>query len=149
MKIAIGSDHGGYCLKEALIEYLKREKHNIIDVGCFCAEGCDYPEYGFKVAQLVSKKKASRGIVICKSGIGSSMVANKAKGVRAALCSNLAQAKSSRQHNDANVLVFGALYAKKETAKKMVSLWLKTKALGGRHSRRVKQIIQTEKKLFR
>lgn len=149
MKIAIGSDHGGYCLKEFLIEYLRKKKHNILDAGCYCAEGCDYPEYGFKVAELVSKKKADRGILICKSGIGYSMVANKTKGIRAALCSNSAQAKSSRQHNDANVLVLGALYVNKEAAKKIVSLWLKTKALGGRHSRRVKQIIQAEKLLFR
>jgi len=149
MKIAIGSDHGGFKLKQDIIADLKSKGHNLIDVGCFSEDPSDYPQYAFKVAELVSNKKVARGIAICKSGIGNSMVANKAKGVRAALCYNIAQAKSSREHNDANVLVLGALYTKKTTAKNTVNTWLKTKTLGGRHQRRIKQIKAIEKKLYK
>ncbi|NQT95966.1 MAG: ribose 5-phosphate isomerase B [Candidatus Omnitrophica bacterium] len=146
MKIAIGSDHGGFMLKEKMIPYLKRKGHVVLDVGCFSQEPCDYPQYAFDVAKLVGRRKADRGIAICKSGIGNSIVANKVRGSRAALCYNIAQAKSSRQHNDANILVIGAAYTDKAIAKRMLSVWLKTKALGGRHSRRVKQITRLERK---
>jgi len=145
MKIAIGSDHGGFRLKEALIESLKKSKHSVIDVGCFSKKSCDYPEYSYRVAELVSKKKADKGIAICKSRIGNSMVANKVKGIRAALCYNIKQARSSREHNDANVLVLGAAYTPAPIAKRMLSLWLKTKTLGGRHARRIKQIKTLER----
>ena len=148
MRIAIGADHGGFKLKQALVKYLKQQKHCIIDVGCFSESSCDYPEYSYAAAELVGKKKADRAIVICKSGIGNSIVANKVKGVRAALCFNLAQARSSREHNDANMLVLGAMYVKESAAEKMASLWLKTKALGGRHARRVKQIKKIERAVF-
>jgi RpiB/LacA/LacB family sugar-phosphate isomerase len=97
----------------------------------------------------VSNKIADRGILICKSGIGHSIVANKLKGVRAALCRDITQAKSSREHNDANVLVMGALYTKKNLAKRMVSVWLKTAFLGERHAQRIKQIETIESKLYR
>lgn len=146
MKIAIGSDHGGYILKQDLIEYLKKKGHNILDVGCFCPDSCDYPEYGKRVAELVGRKAADRGILICKSGIGLSMVANKIKGVRAASCYNISQAKSSREHNEANVLSLGALYTNRQMAKRIVSVWLKTKPAGGRHSRRIKQISRIERR---
>ncbi|MFC1807679.1 ribose 5-phosphate isomerase B [Candidatus Omnitrophota bacterium] len=149
MKVALGSDHGGYKLKSLLIDHLKKKGHSPIDVGCFCSDGCDYPEFGWRVADLVSKKIVAKGILVCKSGIGYSLVANKAKGIRAALCQNITQAKSSREHNDANVLVLGALYVNSSMAKRMVSTWLKTKALGGRHARRVNQIKRMESKLFR
>jgi ribose 5-phosphate isomerase B len=145
MKIAIGSDHGGFKLKRFLIDYLKKNGHNIIDVGCFNDESCDYPQYSHEAAALVSKKRADKGITICKSGIGSSIVANKVKGIRAALCYSIPQARSSRGHNDANVLALGAAYTKPAVAKKIVSVWLRTKALGGRHERRVKQIEKLEK----
>ncbi len=144
MKIAIGSDHGGFKLKKSLIDYLKKNGHNIIDAGCFNGESCDYPQYSYEVSFLVSKKRADRGITICKSGIGNSIVANKVKGIRAALCYNIAQARSSREHNDANVLALGAAYTKPTAAKRIVSVWLKTKTLGGRHARRVKQIKKLE-----
>ena len=145
MKIAIGSDHGGFRLKKILIESLKKNKHNVIDVGCFSQESCDYPQYSYRIAELVSKKKVDRGIAICKSGIGNSIAANKVKGIRAALCYNIKQARSSREHNDANVLVLGAAYTTALVAKRMLNLWLKTKALGGRHARRIKQIKNLEK----
>ena len=149
MKIAIGSDHGGFKLKNALSLYLREKKHCVIDVGCFSEDSCDYPEYSYAVAVLVAGKKADRGIVICKSGIGNSIVANKVKGVRAALCFNIAQAKSSREHNDANILALGALYVNESNAKKTVSAWLKAKTLGTRHARRVRQIKKIEKKVFK
>ncbi len=145
MKIAIGSDHGGFKLKESLIPYLKKRGHNVIDAGCFSEDSCDYPKYSREVAILVSKGIVKRGITICKSGIGNSIMANKVKGIRAALCYSMAQVKSSRQHNDANVLSLGALYTPEALAKKMVFAWHKTKALGGRHARRVKQISRFEK----
>ena len=144
MKIAIGCDHGGYLLKSGLIEYLKKKGHNILDVGCFHPKSCDYPEFGYRAARLVSKKIADRGILICKTGIGYSMVANKVKGIRAALCYSVALARSSRLHNDANVLVLAANIVSLPRAKKIVSVWLSTRALGGRHRRRVKQIKKLE-----
>ena len=149
MKIAIGSDHGGFKLKQALTEYLKQKKHCMVDVGCFSDESCDYPRYAYAAAELVGGGRVDRAIVICKSGIGNSIVANKVKGVRAALCFSMAQAISSREHNDANVLALGSLYVKEGAAKRIVSAWLKTKNLRARHARRVEQIKEIEKKVFR
>lgn len=146
MKIAIGCDHGGYLLKNRLIEYLKRKGHNILDVGCFHPKSCDYPEFGYRVAKLVSRKIADRGILICKTGIGYSMVANKVKSIRAALCYSVALARSSRLHNNANVLVLAAIYTSQARAKRIASVWLKTKAAGGRHARRVRQIARIERR---
>ena len=146
MKIAIGCDHGGYALKEKIIEYLISKKHDVLDCGCYSQEPCDYPRYAIKVAEHVSQKIADRGILICKSGIGNTIAANKVKGARAALCSNVTQAKSSRQHNDANILSLGALYVSEKTAKRMISTWLNTDALTGRHARRVRQIISYERR---
>ncbi|MDD5504561.1 MAG: ribose 5-phosphate isomerase B [Candidatus Omnitrophica bacterium] len=149
MRIAIGSDHGGFELKKDIIEYLKKRNYCVVDVGCFNPDDCDYPQYSFAVAGLVGAKKVDRGIAICKSGIGNSIVANKVKGVRAALCFNVAQARSSREHNDANMLVLGALYVKKSTVRSMLCAWLKTSALAGRHARRVRQIKKIETKVFK
>lgn len=145
MKIAIGCDHGGYQLKNSLIEYLKKKGHSILDVGCFQPKSCDYPEFGYKVAGLVSRKIADRGILICKTGIGHSIVANKVRGVRAALCYSVALARSSRLHNDANVLALGAIQTPLAKARRITSVWLKTKAEGGRHARRVRQIARIER----
>ncbi|MFH1645120.1 MAG: ribose 5-phosphate isomerase B [Candidatus Omnitrophota bacterium] len=144
MKIAIGADHGGFAMKTVLMDYLKQKGHSVLDVGCYSPESCDYPEFGYRVAKLVGDKKADRGVLICKSGIGISIVANKVKGARAALCLSLPMAKSSREHNDANIIVFGALQSKEVVAKRMLSVWLKTKALGGRHAKRIKQIEEIE-----
>lgn len=146
MKIAVGCDHGGYLLKNKLIDYLKQKGHNILDVGCFCPEDCDYPEFGYKAARLVSKKVADRAILICKTGIGYSIVANKVRGVRAALCNTVGLASSSRAHNDANILVLAALYTNLDQARRITSVWLKTKAEAGRHARRVRQIARIEKR---
>ena len=148
-KIAIASDHGGYELKEKIIELLKKKKYIIKDVGTFTAEACDYPLYGYDAAKAVSSGKAQKGIVICKSGIGMSIVANKLPGVRAGLCLTKEDAISARKHNDTNVLVLGASRVTQAEALEILETWLKTRALKGRHARRVKQIKNIGKKVFK
>lgn len=148
-KIAIGADHGGFLLKEKLIKELKRMKYQISDRGTSSKEPCDYPEFGFRVAEEVSRGRASRGIVICKTGIGMSVIANKYPRVRAGLCSSVSDAESSRKHNDTNVLVLAAKKVSAAKALDITKVWLKTKALGGRHARRVKRIESLEKKVFK
>lgn len=138
MKIAIGSDHRGFELKEMLIEYLRKKKHIVKDYGAFSQESCDYPKFAFKVAKAVFKKKFDYGILICYSGIGMAMAANKIKGIRAANCYNLPTTRFSREHNNANVLVLGAGFVNEQVAKRIVNLWLKTAFVGGRHQRRIK-----------
>ena len=145
MKIAIGADHGGYKLKESLVKYLKKKGHSIKDFGTFSKESCDYPPIGYKVAKSIGRGLYKRGILVCKTGIGMAMVASKAKGARAALCDRIDIARSSREHNDANVLVFAANIVSTSQAKKITSIWLSTKATGGRHSRRVRQIKNIDK----
>lgn len=147
-KIVIGSDHGGFRLKEKIKAFLEKKGYQVKDAGCLDRESCDYPEYAYEVARLVSTGRFSRGILICKSGIGNSIVANKLKGVRAALCYNLRAAKLSRRHNDANLLVLGALFVKQPLARRMVSIWLRTAFEGGRHLRRVRQIKKIEAKVL-
>ncbi|MGB2650798.1 MAG: ribose 5-phosphate isomerase B [Candidatus Omnitrophota bacterium] len=148
-KIVIGADHGGFALKKKIIEQLKKARYHVDDVGAHAAEASDYPGYGFSVASKVSQKKAFRGIVICKSGIGMSIIANKMPGVRAALCGSVQDAVSSRKHNDANVLVLSATKAGPKKSEEIIKAWLKTKALKGRHARRVNQIKKLEKKVFK
>jgi len=140
MKIAIGSDHGGFKLKQQIIKFLKQARHKVKDFGTNSEESCDYPIIARAVSKAVANKKFTRGILICKSGIGNSMVANKVKGVRAALCYNVKAAKFSRKHNDANVLVLGALFTNIQKSKQIIKIWLNTDFEGGRHLRRVKQI---------
>lgn len=144
-KIIIGSDHGGFKLKETIVPYLKKKNFTVKDIGTCNQESCDYPLFAARVAKGVSSGNYKRGILICKSGIGNSIVANKFPRVRAALCYNLAQVKLSRQHNDSNVLVLGASFIKPALAKKMVSMWLEEKFEGGRHLRRINQIRKIEK----
>ena len=140
MKIAIGADHGGYKLKESLAKFLKKKGYSVKDFGAFSKEPCDYPPIGYKVARSIGRGLYKRGILVCKTGIGMAIVANKAKGVRAALCDRIDIARSSREHNDTNVLVFAANIVSVSQAKKITSVWLSTKTTGGRHRRRVKQI---------
>ena len=143
----IASDHAGFILKEKLKVYLEKKGIPVKDLGTYSAQRCDYPEYAYALAKSISAGNALRGILICKSGIGSSIVANRLSGVRAALCYNLKATKLSRQHNDSNVLVLGAAFVKADLAKRMVWAWLNTKFLGGRHLRRVKLIREIEKKI--
>jgi len=148
-KIAIGCDHGGFLLKEKIARYLKKQGFPIEDLGTFSQEPMDYPDSAYKVASAVSSGKAYRGILICKTGIGNCIAANKLKNVRAALCYNIKAARLSRQHNDANVLVLGALFVNLTAAKKMLDAWLNTTFEGGRHLRRIKKIERIEKSCAR
>lgn len=145
-RIALGCDHGGFELKEKVSVFLKGAGYDVLDFGTFSQEPMDYPDTAYKAALAVSRRKAESGILICKSGIGSSIVANKVQGVRAALCYNMKAAKLSRQHNDANVLVLGSLFVKEEPAKKMIAAWLETSFEGGRHLRRIKKIERIERR---
>jgi len=145
--IVIGSDHGGFKLKEKIREYLEKQGYEVRDVGTFCEESCDYPNFSASVASLVSKGIYKRGILICKSGIGNSIVANKFPGVRAALSYNLTAARLSREHNDSNILVLGSRFVSGALAKRMVKVWLNTEFQGGRHQRRVNIIKSIERKI--
>lgn len=147
MIIAIGADHGGFKLKEKIKKYLVKRGYTVRDYGTCSEESCDYPEIGYRVAEAVIKRKAAKGILICKTGIGQAIVANKVLGIRAAVCHNLTAARYSREHNDVNVLVLAGLFVDEDTAKKITALWLKTRFQGGRHRRRVEQIKKIEKSL--
>jgi ribose 5-phosphate isomerase B len=148
-RIAIASDHAGFLLKEKLKLYLEKRGFLPQDLGTYSPERCDYPNFAYQLATAVSGGKISRGILICKSGIGNSIVANKVRGVRAALCYNVKAAKLSRQHNDSNVLVIGAAFVNEKKAKRMVGVWLNTGFLGGRHKNRLRQIERIERQIHR
>jgi len=147
--VALGSDHGGFELKEKISEFLKKSGYEIKDFGTHSKESCDYPMIGFEVAQAVGDGGIERGILLCKSGIGMAIIANKVHGVRAAACYDREMARSSREHNDCNILVLAANYINIKEAKEMLKIWLETKHLGERHARRVKQIREFEAKLKR
>ncbi|MBW1981666.1 MAG: ribose 5-phosphate isomerase B [Deltaproteobacteria bacterium] len=140
MKIVIGSDHAGFSLKTVLKPYLQELGFSVEDVGCEREQSVDYPQYGKEVARRVSEGEFPRGILICGSGLGMSMVANRFKGVRAALCHDLYSAILSRRHNDANLLVLGGRLIGTDAAKEIVRVWFATDFDGGRHQRRVAQM---------
>ncbi len=146
MKIAIGSDHGGFELKSALILFLKEKGHDVEDFGTCSRESCDYPLMGYDAAKAVATKRCAMGVLICKSGIGMTMVANKVPGVRAALMTDEDAARSSREHNDANLATFSASKMDADEAKRLLEIWLGTEFVGGRHQRRIDQIADIEKK---
>ncbi|MDP2157117.1 MAG: ribose 5-phosphate isomerase B, partial [Nitrospirota bacterium] len=135
MKIAIGSDHAGFGLKEDVLALLKGLNHDIVDCGTYNTESVDYPDFGEKVSKMVSAGEVERGILICGTGIGMSMVANKFPNVRAALCNDLFSAKMSRLHNDANILVLGGRIIGKDLASEIVRTWMSTAFEGDRHMR--------------
>ena len=137
MKIAIGSDHGGFELKENLKRLITELGHEVKDCGCHSSESTDYPIYGKAVAELVMAGAVDSGILICGTGIGMSMVANRFPGIRAALCHELFTARMSRAHNDANILCIGARVTGPGLAEEMVKVWLSTPFEGGRHLRRI------------
>ena len=148
MKVALGSDHGGYQLKENLKEYLKELKVECVDFGCENEKSVDYPDIGFKVAIEVKSGKCDRGILICGTGIGMSIVANKVKGIRAALCYNELIARYSRKHNDANILVLGGRVIGSGLAREIVKAWLDAKfSREKRHINRLNKIKQEEDKI--
>ena len=147
LRIAIAADHGGFELKEYIANYLRSRKDiEVIDFGTDTdALSVDYPDYAAKVAQAIHSGQADRGILLCGTGIGISITANKFKGIRAALCHDAYTARMSRAHNDANILALGGRTTGKETAVDMVRIWLETPFEGGRHSRRIGKITDFEK----
>lgn len=144
MRIAIGSDHRGYAVKEKLIELLKQLGQEVVDVGTNGTESCDYPDIAGIVGGQVSRHEVDRGILICGTGIGMSIVANKFPGVRAAPCHDDLSAEMSRRHNDLNVLCLSADMLGEKLIDRMVEIWLATEFEGGRHARRVEKIQQVE-----
>ena len=137
MKIALGCDHGGYELKQHIIKVLEKLGHECEDFGCYNLDSCDYPDFGAAAARAVAEGKCDRGIVICTTGIGISMAANKIRGIRCAHCTDPFSAEMTRRHNDANVLALGAGLTGPNLALRMVEVFLNTEFEGGRHARRV------------
>ena len=147
MKVAIGCDHAGIAMKKVVVPLLEELGVELEDFGTNSEESCDYPEYGEKVAEAVSSGGADKGILVCGTGIGMSIVANKFPGVRAALCSEDYSAKMSRLHNDSNLLVLPGRIIDRETAGVIVRTWFNTEFEGGRHQRRLDKISAIESKL--
>ena len=139
-KICISSDHAGFKLKESIKDFLINRNISIIDLGPMNDNSVDYPNYAKKLSNRVKSKKSDIGILVCGSGTGMAISANKIKGIRAAVCHNLKSTRLSRQHNDANIIAIGSRLTKKNTALQLVSVFLGTKFEGGRHLRRVKKI---------
>jgi ribose 5-phosphate isomerase B len=149
MDIGLACDHGGFELKEELKAFLKSSGLEAIDFGTFDETSVDYPDFGILLAQKVSKGELKRGILICGTGIGMSIVANKFPGVRAALVNDLYSARCSREHNDSNILVIGGRVVGKELAKEIARVWLNTSFAGGRHQKRLGKIEALEKEKFK
>ncbi|MFI3325510.1 MAG: ribose 5-phosphate isomerase B [Clostridia bacterium] len=144
MKIAIGCDHGGYDLKESLLKYLIEQGNEVKDFGSYDGSAVDYPQIGADVGKHVVNGKAEFGVLICSTGIGISISANKVKGVRAALCAEPHSAEMTRRHNNANVICFGGHMVSDVMAKKMLDIFLTTEFEGGRHQRRIDLITDIE-----
>ena len=144
MKIALGCDHGGYDLKQHVIKVLEGLGHEIEDFGCHSKESCDSSDFGAAAARAVAEGSCDRGIVICTTGIGISITANKVKGVRCAHCADCLQAEMTRRHNDANMMAIGAGFTGPNMAERMVEVFLSTEFEGGRHARRVEKMMALE-----
>lgn len=140
MKISIASDHAGFKLKEFLIRSLKNKKDEVLDLGTDSENSVDYPDFGKKLAEHIAENRSNLGILICGSGVGISIAANRNPKVRAALCWNNEVAKLARQHNDANVICLGARFVSEEQALEMVNTFLSTAFEGGRHTKRVEKL---------
>ena len=143
-KIAIASDHGGFELKESIISHLLNTDWDVDDLGPHSGDSVDYPDFGIKLAEAVSEKKVRRGIVICGTGIGMSIVVNRYPRIRGALCTDLFTAKLCREHNDSNILVMGGRVVGKGLAIEIVNTWLNTPFSGGRHQKRLDKIDQID-----
>lgn len=144
MKIGIGNDHSAVEMKNEITAFVESLGHEVVNYGTDSSESCDYPIYGEKVGHAVASGEVDKGILICGTGLGISLAANKVKGIRAVVCSEPCTARLSRQHNDANVLAFGARIVGLELAKMIVETWLSTEFEGGRHQRRVDMIMKIE-----
>ena len=146
MRVAVGADQGGYILKDPIIEFLSEQGHEVLDLGIYRLESVDYPDYGEKVARAVAAGQAERGIVICGTGIGVSLAANRVPGIRAALCTDCYMARMAREHNDAQVLCLGGRVIGAGLALDIVHVFLTCQFEGGRHARRVNKIMALERK---
>lgn len=145
--IAVGADHAGWQLKEDLKAWLIDHGHQILDAGTHSPDSVDYPDYALPVAESVASAKADRGVLVCGTGLGMSMTANKVHGIRAAACGDTFAARMSREHNDANVLALGARLVTRDTAIEILRTWLETAFAGGRHARRVEKIAELEQRI--
>lgn len=146
MKVAIGCDHGGFELKERVVAHLKEKGIEVVDFGTNSLDSCDYPDFGVEAAKAVANGECDKGIVICTTGIGISIAANKVKGIRCALCSDLTSARLTREHNDANVLAMGAAIVGHLVALDIVDVFLSTEFSGlEKHARRIRKIADIEK----
>lgn len=145
MKIVIAADHGGYSYKEQLIPFIRELGHEVTDIGCFSDSSVDYPDFGMPAAEAVARGEADRAVLICGTGIGMSISANKVRGVRCALCGDPLSARLTREHNDANALAMGARIIGIELAKEITRVWLSTDFAGGRHQRRIDKISAYER----
>jgi ribose 5-phosphate isomerase B len=145
MKIAVGSDHRGFEAKKRIVSLLQQLGHEVLDMGTNSNDSVDYPDFGLPVAQAVGEKRVERGILVCGTGIGMCITANKVHGVRAAPCHDSITAEMSRRHNDANILCLSADLLGDELIDRMVRIWLETQFEGGRHARRVEKIEQFER----
>ncbi len=148
MKISIGSDHGGFELKKQVIDFLSNKGYVLKDCGTYSLDSCDYPDFGYQVANDIKKGDCDFGIVICSTGIGMSIVANKVKGVRCALVSDLESARLTREHNNSNCLALGAKIIPQDLALQIVDTWITTEFTYGRHENRVNKIIKIEGENF-
>lgn len=146
MRIAIGADHGGYELKQQIAEFLTAQGHQVQDFGTHSLESVDYPDFASLVAHAVAAGEAGRGIVICGTGIGVSIAANKVRGIRAAVCTDCYMARMAREHNDAQILCLGGRVLGTGSALDIVQVFLSSEFLGGRHARRVGKISALEEK---
>lgn len=146
MKIAFGNDHTALALKRELVPYLEGKGHEILDCGVNSPESCDYPVYGERAALAVQRGQADCGILVCGTGVGISLAANKVRGIRAVVCSEPYSAMLSKQHNNTNMLALGARVVGPELAKMIVDAWLDAQFLGGRHQRRVDLITEIERR---
>ena len=145
MKIAIGADHAGFALKDQVRDALRLAGHQVLDAGTNSTESTDYPDYAGTVAREVVSGAADRGILVCSTGVGMSIAANKVHGIRAGIAFNIDEVRLTRAHNDANIITIGARYTAPEVANEMVRIFLETPFEGGRHARRVGKIEQLEK----
>ena len=146
MKIGIGNDHAAVDMKNEISEYLKEKGYEVVNYGTDSNESCDYPVYGEKVGEAVAHGDVDLGILISGTGVGISLAANKVEGIRAVVCSEPYTAKLSRQHNNTNILAFGARVIGIETAKMIVDEWLNAEFMGGKHERRVNMLMDIEKR---
>ena len=144
MKISIGSDHGAFAMKEHVKQYLTQMGHQVVDCGTYSTDSCDYADFAKAAAQLVASGDCDRGIVMCTTGIGISIAANKVRGIRCALCSEPYSAEMTRRHNDANMLAMGGALIGPNMADRIVDVFLNTEFEGGRHARRVGKIMAIE-----